>query len=198
MKKEMYSIQIANAINTFLTEDDWHFTFHEQRGIFKFGLRLSGKIKRLQYTIYVREEEFVVYALSPFGADEEDPKMMAAMAEFVCRANYGLKNGNFECDMRDGEIRFKCFVDCADVEPSPQMIRNSIYCPAAMFERYGEGIMGIIFGIMNAEEATEKCEKSSAADLRSLLEENVGEGGDVDAMIAHLAERFGLQGGSNE
>lgn len=69
---------------------------------------------------------------------------MAIMAEFICRANYGLKNGNFELDMRDGEIRYKSFVDCEGLTPTTEMVRNSIHCPAAMFDRYGDGIVDII------------------------------------------------------
>lgn len=65
--------------------------------------------------------------------------MMASMAEFVCRANYGLVSGNFELDMRDGEIRFKRFAECEGITPTSEMVCNSIHCPAAMFKRYGAG-----------------------------------------------------------
>ena len=92
MKEKIYSKDIAHAINTYLKEDDWHFSFDEIRGVFKFGLSLKAKMKKINYFIYVKEDEYIVYAVSPLGADEEDEKMMAAMAEFVCRANYGLKN----------------------------------------------------------------------------------------------------------
>ena len=157
MKQRDYSKNIASAIDTFLTEDDWKYTFDENRGLFKFGLSLKGKLQQLNYILEIREDDFVVYAISPLGADEADQKMMATMAEFVCRANYGLLNGNFELDMRDGEVRYKSFVDCEDITPSSEMIRNSIYCPASMFKRYGEGIIDIIFGGSTAEAAADKC-----------------------------------------
>ena len=156
MKERIYSKDIANAINTFLKEDDWHFSFDEQRGVFKFGLSLKSKIKKVNYLIHVKEDEYIVYAISPIGADEDDEKMMAAMAEFVCRANYGLKNGNFELDMRDGEIRFKCFMDCEDIMPSTEVIRNSIHCPAAMFKQYGDGIIDISVGNAISKKAVAK------------------------------------------
>ena len=158
MKEQAYSMNIANAINAFLTNDDWRFSFDEKRGVFKFGLCLKGKIKKIDYLIRVRDDEYIVYAISPIGANENNEKMMAAMAEFVCRANYGLKNGNFELDMRDGEIRFKCFVDCEAITPTKEMICNSIHCPAAMFDNNGDGILRIIFGDLSAKEAVEQCE----------------------------------------
>ena len=84
------------------------------------------------------------------------------MADFICRANYGLLNGNFELDIRDGEIRYKTYVDCEGNNPSIEIVRNSIYCPAAMMERYSAGIADIIFGNATAEEAVIKCERTSS------------------------------------
>ena len=89
--------------------------------------------------------------------------MMAQMAEFLCRANYGLQNGCFELDFRDGEIRYKSFIDCDDMMPSFEVIQNSIYCTAGMFQRYAPGIVDIIFSGCTAKAAIEKCEKSISA-----------------------------------
>ena len=110
MKEKNYSAEIANAIKSYLKEDDWHFSFDEETGLFRFGLSLSSKIKKINYIVDVKEDQYIVYAIAPIGADEEDKKMMATMAEFVCRANYGLKNGNFELDMRDGEVRLSALL----------------------------------------------------------------------------------------
>lgn len=192
MKNRTYSKSIADAINSFLTEDDWHFSFDDQRGLFKFGLNLKGRIKNVRYIVDIKDDEYVVYAISPIGADEDDEKMMAIMAEFICRANYGLKNGNFELDMRDGEIRYKSFVDCEGLTPTTEMVRNSIHCPAAMFDRYGDGIVDIIFGNSTAKEAVAKCEKSPEEELRALLGEEFDGDDDMEAMIARLAARFGI------
>ena len=192
MKNRTYSKSIANVINNFLTEDDWHFSFDDQRGLFRFGLNLKGRIKKVSYIIDVKDDEYVVYAISPLGADEDDEKMIATMADFLCRANYGLKNGNFELDMRDGEIRYKSFVDCEGITPTTEMVRNSIHCPAAMFDRYDAGIVDIIFGNATAKEAISKCEKSPAEELRALLGDEFGGDEDMDAMIARLAARFGI------
>lgn len=42
MKERDYSMNIANAVCDFLSEDDWHFSFDQERGIFKFGLQLTA------------------------------------------------------------------------------------------------------------------------------------------------------------
>ena len=154
-----YSESIAAALNNFLTKDNWKFFFDKEKGIFCFGLSISSKIKKVQYYVQVRQEDYKVCAVSPIGAEADDHEQMAKMAEFVCRANYGLNNGNFELDLRDGEIRYKCYVDCAgSIQPTEDVVRNSIYCPAMMFEKYAPGIVDIIFGDLSAKEAVDKCE----------------------------------------
>ena len=195
MKEQTYSQNIANAIKEFLTNDDWYFSFDEKRGVFKFRLCLKGKINKINYLIRVRDDDYTVYAISPLGANENDEKMMATMAEFVCRANYGLKNGNFELDMRDGEIRFKCFVDCDAITPTQEMVRNSIHCPASMYDNYSDGIVGIIFGDLSAKEAEERCEGNIhdrlLSELASLRADD--EDGEFSDMLSRLAARMGIE-----
>ena len=36
MKEKNYSAEIANAIKSYLKEDDWHFSFDEETGLFRF------------------------------------------------------------------------------------------------------------------------------------------------------------------
>ncbi len=192
MKNKTYSRSIADVINNFLTEDDWHYTFDDKIGVFRFDLDLDGRIKNISYYIEVTDDEYVVYAVSPIGADSNNGKMMASMADFICRANYGLINGNFELDMRDGEIRYKTFLDCKGITPSAEMVRNSIRYPAAMFERYGAGIIDVINGDAAAEEAIESSEGSLLENLCSFLSEKSDKKGGTDLLITRLAARFGI------
>lgn len=198
MKEKKYSKDIANAVNDFLTKDNWNFSFDDNLGIFKFILGIKGKMKRLSYYIDIKEDEFLVYAVSPLSADEDDAAMMANMAEFICRANYGLKMGNFEFDYSDGEIRYKVHIPCSGIIPTEEMIRDSIFFSQRMFKRYGSGIIDIIFNDCSAKEVYEKCEENAERELRDLLsellageEESASEDENADAMSARLAARFG-------
>ncbi|MDE6776746.1 MAG: hypothetical protein K2J25_02315, partial [Oscillospiraceae bacterium] len=65
MEERVYSDDIANAITSFLNDDDWKFDFDDEKGVFKFSLSLKNKIKRINYVISVKEEEYSVYAVSP-------------------------------------------------------------------------------------------------------------------------------------
>lgn len=98
------------------------------------------------------------------------------MAEFVCRANYGLRDGNFEMDFNDGELRYKCYVNCADRLPSVEAVEKSITCPAAMFSRYSDGIVQILFSDISPADAVARCEEDRFRFMR---------GDDSDGHPAH-------------
>ncbi len=153
-----YSEEIVEIIRSFLVGDDWKFDFDEERGVFTFGVSIESKLKHLRYFIPVRDDSYVVYAISPIEADSDDKDVMREMADFVCRANYGLRNGNFELDMSDGELRYKVFVDCDGVTPSEEVVKGSIIIPSVMFDRYAPGMLDIMFKGSTAEEAISKCE----------------------------------------
>ena len=169
-----YSRAIVNAIETFLTNLDWNYRFDEDNGIFHFGTRLKGKIKTIKYYVFVHEDSFSTIAVSPIEVDHKNPEEIAVMAQFLCRANYGLRNGNFELDVRDGEIRYKSFNNIRGMEVSREVIKDSIFVSAAMFERYSQGIVGIIYGGLDAKEAMDLCEGRAREHLRRLLVELEG------------------------
>ena len=162
MSKE-YSPVNAGVVKEFLDSDDWVYEFIEEDGLFRFGLTLDGPVKKADFIVDVQENCVITYALlNNIGADASDPAMMREMADFICKANYGLKNGNFEFDIKDGEIRFKSYIDCEGTAPSIAAVRNSISCCAVMLNIYSQGITGIIFGGLDADTAIAKCENNGS------------------------------------
>lgn len=185
MEEQTYSQNIAEAISRFLTEDGQDFSFNAESGTIRFKMDVGESEKsegfeksekpnkseepgkseesgepdmQIDYMIEIREEDYIVYMIAPIDANADDERMMAEMAVFVCRINYGLKEGNFELDMRDGEIRYKCFVDCAGITPTQQMVKNSIAWPFVMLQRYIQGIVDVISGNYTGKEAADRCD----------------------------------------
>lgn len=153
-----YNRQIASAIDDFMVASNWRYQFDDENGVFRLSLNLKGKINRVNYTIDVNENGYMVYAVLPVNATKDDKGMMAKMAEFLHRANYGLRVGNFEMDHADGEIRYKVYTICDGIVPTREMVRRSILVPVNMFERYGDGILSIIFVDGDPEALIRKCE----------------------------------------
>lgn len=153
-----YSEEIFDTVKNFLVESNFNFEEDKERGALRFRLSIKSKLKYLRYSILIGSSFYTVYAVSPIESDSDDENVMKEMSDFICRANYGLRNGNFELDMNDGEIRYKTFVDCDGVEPSGAIVRGSVAVPSLMFDRYAPGMLDIIFRDSTAREAIAKCE----------------------------------------
>ena len=114
---------------------------------------------------------------------------MTTIAELIAMTIYRREAGGaFQLDCRDGDIRFKCFVDCEDNKPSTSVIRNSIHYPAAVFETYGYGITGIIFQNLTAKEAIKV---SEYARIRRILKDKGISEEEIDGLIFKL-QRHGV------
>ena len=200
MMKRDYNQVLARKIDQFLTDDDWKYTFDEDIGLFRFTFSINSKLKQLLYDIKVNDDEYMVYANCSVGPEKDDKELMTKLAEFFCRANYGLRIGCFEMDMNDGEIRYKVCVDCdGDSEPTEEIIKNSIIVPAYMFDRYGNGMLEVIFAGKDPEQAVKDAEsdlKEDTNDSDGASEDGPDE--DVESMIARLTEQFGIVGDDND
>lgn len=166
-----YSTKIADAIQEFLHDDDWHYTFREEKGTFHFSLSTHSRLNTVDYFIAVREDHYRVLCVSPLSVNTDDAQELARMAEFITRANYGMTRGCFEMDYRDGEIRFRMTVDCdGDAVPTQEIVKNSVYVPASMFNRYGSGMVHTMFSDLNPADIIRACEAEDSVEaLRSLL-----------------------------
>ena len=157
-----YSPEIAEAIKIHTEENDLHMVaFDKAIGSFSFNMQLACQLST-NIIIRVGEAGFTTMAICPVRPDTKDTELMAKMAEFVCRANYGVKNGGFEFDFTDGELRSKCYVSCTDRDPSQEMIRESIGVSASMLRRYATGILGVLYSGVDPLDAVKACEMDSA------------------------------------
>lgn len=192
--EKKYSVEIANAITKFLKEDDWHYRFDAEDGTYRMGLGLKGDLDHVNIHVHVYDDSFTVNVVSPIKV-KKDPAKRREMAEFICRANYGLKCGGFQYDIRDGEILYKVYVPCHDIVPSQEMVKHSLYIPAMMFDKYSGGMFAVLFAGTSAKDAVNACEKSSdeTDEILEALEAAVENGDkDVGDLLARLSERLGI------
>ena len=87
-----------------------------------------------------------------------------AAAEFIARANYGLRIGNFELDFNDGEIRYKSSLDFEGAELTPSLIRNTIYPAVQTLDRYLPGLMKVMYGAATSQDAIAEIENPRPAE----------------------------------
>ena len=132
-----------DTLREFLEEDGWYPQRLADARAFRMGF--SGA--HGQTTCFARIEEalqlLLFYVVAPLKVPEPARN---AVAEFLTRANYGLRIGNFEMDFRDGEVRYKSALDFEGNVLTPSLIRNAIYPAVQTMDRYLPGLMAVMYG----------------------------------------------------
>src|SRR5918993_233598 len=156
-----------------MEEEDWKYEILEGETIIRFHFK--GRSGRLLCYGEVDEEKcwLIFYSYMPVNAP---PEKMGQAAEFVTRANRGMRIGNFELDFEDGEIRYKTSIDVEGGELSGKMIDNLLRANLSTINRYFSGLMELIYGDRPAAEVIKKIE-APPSGLDALDEE---EGDDED------------------
>ena len=144
------------TLGSFLKADGWYHQQLEGKTIYRVGF--NGDNGQMTCYAQVREdlEQFLFYVLSPIKAPDET---RSAVAEFITRANYGLRIGNFELDYSDGEVRYKSSLDYEGLALNTALIRNAIYPAVQTMDRYLPGMIKVIYGHQSPAEAIVEIEE---------------------------------------
>lgn len=84
--------------------------------------------------------------------------MRPSIAEFIARANYGLRIGNFDLDYADGEARFKTSLDFEGEPLTYNFIKHAVYPAVQTMDNYLPGLMKVAFGAETPVEAIQEIE----------------------------------------
>ena len=151
------SSQILYAIRDFLDGLEFQYELLEERDAILVRMPLEGKLKQVNAYFACRDGSYTVNAYIELNAAAECRRRVA---EYITRANYGLRYGNFEMDFDDGEIRYRLTLDCRDREYlSSELIGATLAIPAQMFVRYSDGLIAVIYGIQTPEAAIQEAEE---------------------------------------
>jgi hypothetical protein len=143
-------------VEQFLDVDGW---FPQQLdGMTAFVSGFNGEHGRFHVVTHVNItlEQLYVYALAGFVVPEN---RRAEVAEFITRANYGMRVGNFELDLGDGEVRFKVSIDFEGGELTTWMLRNSLYPAARTLDRYLPGLEAVALHDVDPHHAVDQVER---------------------------------------
>jgi hypothetical protein len=142
-------------VETFLHDDNWYPDAIE--GLTAFASRYIGDNGEYRVIVHVNVElaQVYVYVVSPETVPEE---RRSAVAEFLTRANYGLRIGNFELDFRDGEVRYKSSLDFEGADLNSALLRNLMYPAVQTVDRYQAGLQSVGSGDATPEAAVAEIE----------------------------------------
>lgn len=154
-------LEAFDLLSNYLDEDEWYPRRIE--GKYAYSMSYSGKNGDLRCYAIIRVdlEEFLFYAVAPVKVPEE---VRTAVSEYLTRANYGLRIGNFELDYSDGEVRYKSSLDFEGQTLTSDLIRNAIYPAVHTMDRYLPGLLRVSFGGATPHEAIEEVEGNHASE----------------------------------
>lgn len=140
--------QLLSRAVEYLDSQNWHYDLDANKGVIQFNLKIDSKLKNCRMFIFVGEKDIQTYAVCPINASKD---VYGNVVEFITRANYGLKLGNFEFDYSDGEIRFHCCMACGGSVPSLMDVERCVDVGFFMLQRYGDGLVKNLMGYGNPE-----------------------------------------------
>ena len=130
----------------------WHYEVRQNddtRFIAAFGINLKGRLSSCRVLTIVDERDIQCLTVCPIKATED---VRPQVAEYLTRANYGMKIGKFEMDMNDGEVRYQAILPCSEGVPSIKDVERIIDMGFLMFQRFGDGLIKNLMGFGNPAE----------------------------------------------
>jgi len=135
---------IASAVEVCMRENDLKFQVVDpEKMITRCGFSADNGDFSVFFIPDEKSQTLRVHAYCPNHVPEEH-RLRAC--EFITRANYGLRIGNFEMDMDDGELRYKVSVDVEGGELTSKMVSNMKSYALAIMDRYYPGLMALLYG----------------------------------------------------
>lgn len=132
---------LLKATKSILEKQEWQF--HE---LDNATIRLDVDGQAATWSTMVKcideHQQIMIYSICPNKAKADK---LIAIQEFLTRANFGLKFGNFELDLADGEVRFKTSIQFAGEVDPDLMIENYLSLNIVTFDRYLPGILQVMF-----------------------------------------------------
>lgn len=142
------------AVQAFLDAEEWAYETHPDGDAVRMRfLGESGEWLLVAQETGEDGGKLVVYSLpeEPVPADR-----LGAVAEAVCRINYGLILGCWELDLRDGELRYRTGGDFRGGEATPEQIGHLIFTSALMTDRYLPALRAVAFDGVDPADAVEE------------------------------------------
>lgn len=148
---------IMGAVERFMQENELEYERVEGRSALVCNLSGDNNGFRFFFDIHEDDERLIIYATTQTRIPEQ---ARVPIAEFLARANYGLRIGNFELDMSDGEVRYKVSVDVEGGALVPQMVKNMVAAGLSTFDHYFPGLMSVGFAGIDPKAAIEEIEEA--------------------------------------
>lgn len=136
-------MSLYETMVTYFEKDNWAFRRIDEHQAVEMSV--AGENGSFRVVALADSERNILRFLTFIEGRVPETRRRDVM-EFLTRANYGLLLGNFEMDLGDGEVRFKCSVDLEGIEFSFPLYQNLLYVSVGMVDRYFPGFQRVVQG----------------------------------------------------
>ena len=150
--------QVRAAVENFFEQDKIKFTPFDERNVARAIYNVDARFGHATIFFHAYNDRLVLHMMIPLKAEENERQKVA---EFLLRANYGLKIGGFDFDFDDGEISYRISIFCGNEEfapPTYEQIDFSVIIGLMMIEKYGNELVKVMFGLVEPEDAVASAE----------------------------------------
>ena len=154
------------AVRRTFDNEGWKYDYNAEDNVFSIKFSLK-KTKLSTIRIIVRcapssRSPGDCLRISSFGyiPMKADDDCKIQVSEYLTRINYKLALGNFEMDFSDGEVSFRYACNVLDGMIGEDALDDLTTLPIAMFEKYGNGLLAVMMGMMTPEEAIRQADSN--------------------------------------
>lgn len=145
--------EVYDTLVRMLDTRDWKYEKHEEDLVIKSGIK--GDDLPIEFIIIIKSRQQIVQLLSrlPFEMPE-DKRVDGALAINV--ANYGLNDGSFDYDLRDGEITFRLTSSYRESVLGEDLFEYMIMVSAGTIDKYNDRFFMLAKGMITLQQFIEQ------------------------------------------
>ena len=126
--------ELLPQVQAFFAEIGWPAQPYEGRDhVLSFAFKGDTDTWSCFAQVDEAQRQFIFYSLLPFRVAAA--RRQAVMG-LITRINYGIRQGNFELDLADGELRYKTALALADGALTTGMARQLVFANVGSLNRY--------------------------------------------------------------
>ncbi len=152
-KKMELAKQVYKTLCEAIENRNWKYEKDEEKLLVHFGV--NGEDLPMQLILLVDAERQLIRVLSPMPFKMSEEKRMEGSIA-ACAASYGMVDGNFDFDLKSGDIIFRMTASFLDSEIGEGLFQYMISCSCAMVEKYNDKFLALDKGMISIDDFVTK------------------------------------------
>ena len=148
---------VKAAVENYFEEDGLKYEPFDEKNVARTGFGVKTKFGHVDVFFIAYDSSLLITTFIPLKATEYQAKV----AEFLLRANDGLKTGGFDFDFDSGRISYRVSIFCGIEDFSPptyEQIDHAVLISVSTVKKYGDALMKVVFGFAEPQEAIDEVE----------------------------------------